>query len=341
MIADQLLAAPQHAHVARAQKTEPGLELGLERVLADGEPVVPDPQEGEIVGDQPFEELNGFGDLVDRQLRRISLERRHDLADARQHWAPILHAEPDIGERAFERRDDVAARAVVVDASHMDMDEAFARRARHVPAADKQAVGVAGHEKDRMHHQPDIETALGKLAQHGVDQERHVVIEDLEDRDVLEPLRPAGRALLEADLRGAGLAPRQERPRRLRQCGDLGRRVAQDVLRHGATEQRGHEVLRHIGAMLARERRGRLDQGLRGGLVPRTANCIDRHGFARLRRRAIPACRPVSFLIHLVTPQVLERKCFPSAMPRRAGRPRSFKELNQARKPTWMAATLR
>ena len=34
-----------------------------------------------------------------------------------------------------------------------------------------------------MRDQPDVETALGQFAHHRIDQERHVVVDDLDHRD--------------------------------------------------------------------------------------------------------------------------------------------------------------
>ena len=46
--------------------------VGLERLAV--EHIIAHAEEGEIVGRQPLQELDRFGDLVDRQRRRIVLE---------------------------------------------------------------------------------------------------------------------------------------------------------------------------------------------------------------------------------------------------------------------------
>ena len=60
---ERLVPALHDAHVARAQDAEPALEHRLERGLAGREGVVADAEEGEVVGDQPFQELDRLGDL--------------------------------------------------------------------------------------------------------------------------------------------------------------------------------------------------------------------------------------------------------------------------------------
>ena len=98
-------------HLAPAQDTEPAGENRLQRGLAGGEGVVANAEEGEIVRDQPFQELDGLGDLGDRRRRRIGLEPGNLGGDARGHLAPILDAGPDIGEHPLDRRDDLGAPA--------------------------------------------------------------------------------------------------------------------------------------------------------------------------------------------------------------------------------------
>ncbi len=59
-------------------------------------------------------------------------------------------------------------------------------RAPVVGRADRdQSVAVALHAEHRMRHQLHVEPALGELAHHRIDQERHVVVDDLDHRDRL------------------------------------------------------------------------------------------------------------------------------------------------------------
>ena len=69
---EQLVAALEHAQFARAHDAERAVEIRLQRLAVDI--VIAHAEEGEIVGQQPLQELDRLGDFIDRQRRRIGLE---------------------------------------------------------------------------------------------------------------------------------------------------------------------------------------------------------------------------------------------------------------------------
>ncbi len=91
---DQFVAAAQYPHLGGAQDAESGLEdrLVILVLVVASQRVFAHAEEGEIVGDQPFEELGRLGDFLDGQRRRIVLDLGDHLADARHHRPPVLHA---------------------------------------------------------------------------------------------------------------------------------------------------------------------------------------------------------------------------------------------------------
>ena len=205
----------------RAHDAERAVEIGLQRVAVEG--VVAHAEEGEIVGQQPLQELDRLGDLVDRQRRRIGLEIGDDAVDALEHGAPVLHRQPHFAEHARERAHDLGARGLVLDRLDMDMDEAFARAAGGVGGAERDELcAVAPHAEDRMRHQLHVEPALGELAHHRIDQERHVVVDDLDHRDRLALARLFQRHGLAADFRRARLPVFEKIERPLGQLGEIG-----------------------------------------------------------------------------------------------------------------------
>ena len=231
-------------HPAHAHDAEPALEDRLERVGARRELVIADAQEGEIVGDQPFQELDRLGDLADRQRRRIGLELGDQLGDPRRHRTPVLHGDAHVGEHVRDGAHDLGAARLLVDALDVDLDEALAQRSAGGGAraleAGQTAGAVALDGEHRMHDQADLHAMLGELGEHRIDQERHVVVDDLEDRGGLEPLVDGGDGgRVEAHLGDAGLAVREKRPGSGRELGELARVVAHEVLGHRAREQRG------------------------------------------------------------------------------------------------------
>ena len=230
---EQLVAALEHAQFARAHDAERAVEIGLQRLAVEG--VIAHAEEGEIVGQQPLQELDRLGDLVHRQRRRIGLEIGDDAVGALEHGAPVLHRQPHFAEHACERAHDVGARGLVRDRLEMDMDEALARAAGGVGRAERdKSCAVAPHAEHRMRHQLHIEPALGDLAHHRVDQERHVVVDDLDHRDRLALARFFQRHGFAADFRRARLPVFEKIERPLGQFGEIGGRVAQHVLRHRA-----------------------------------------------------------------------------------------------------------
>ena len=120
---------------------------------------------------------------------------------------------------------------------------------------DQPARGITLDDENRMHEQTDIEAALIDLAEHGIDQKRHVVVDDLEHR-------AAGLAgkRLEADLGGAGRPFLQERPGALRDAGKFGRGVALEILRHREPEQFGKKIVGDIAPALRQHRASFADQ---------------------------------------------------------------------------------
>ena len=110
------------------------------------------------------------------------------LADAAEHRPPVLHARRTSASTCSSACTISARRAASSTRVDVDVDEALARLVLVVarPSAGG-AVELAGlvalDRQDRMHDQPHGEAALGQFAHHRIDQERHVVVDDLDHRD--------------------------------------------------------------------------------------------------------------------------------------------------------------
>ena len=117
------------------------------------------------------------------------------------------------------------------------------------------AVGIADHRNDRVGDEQNLDTSLGELAQHGIDQERHVIVDDLQHQDRPQMLACGGKRL-EPDLRRARLALGQEPPGRLRQRRHLAGVVANHVLRDGQAEERLREGLGRTSSLGLKHRPG-------------------------------------------------------------------------------------
>ena len=132
---EQLVAALEHAQFGRAHDAKRAVGIGLQRIAVEG--VIAHAKEGEIVGQQPLQKLNRFGDFIDGQRRRIGFQIGYQAVDALQHGAPILHGQPHFAEYDRERAHDIGARGLVRDRLEMDMDEALARAAGGVGSAER------------------------------------------------------------------------------------------------------------------------------------------------------------------------------------------------------------
>ena len=68
----------------------------------------------------------------------------------------------------------------------MNVDETLAFGGGRIGCAERdQLAAIAPHAEHRMRHQPHIEPVIGEVAHHRIDQERHVVVDDLDHRDRL------------------------------------------------------------------------------------------------------------------------------------------------------------
>ena len=133
---------------------------------------------------------------------------------------------------------------------------------------EQDAALIALDGEHRMHDQADLDPPLVELGEHRIEQERHVVVDDLEHRDRLDALRAkrTGRRF-QADLRDAGLAVEQERPGFLGQGGELARLVDDEILGRGTGEQARRKARGHVVAQAGEDRAHLLDEPLRGALL--------------------------------------------------------------------------
>ncbi len=145
--------------------------------------------EGEMVADQPFEELARVGggggidpgyidpaDLVDHRARGV------------EHARPVFHGRAHIGQHAHQIAPQCLALGRIADPVDLDAHPRLARRTvRGAPLGTSTICAqtpprVALHRHDRMHDQMQHRAAPVDLHRHRIDQERHVVVLDLDDR---------------------------------------------------------------------------------------------------------------------------------------------------------------
>ncbi len=239
----------------------------LELVLAVAE-------EGEVLVGEPLEQRLALGDLRLGQRWRVLLEVRDDRARPVLHGRPVLDRRPDVTEHtSYVVGEQHALVALLGQPVDLDVHPRLAhgvrvrrrRAGRHRVEGDQLPVAVTLDVERRVQYQVGVAVLARQLHGERVDQERHVVGDDLDHG--VPARRPAvlshGRRV-DADLGRAGLPFGGEVV--VRRVGAIDVDVGSVVQLLGADvavvrRQQGHEVV-------ARRRRGALAvAGHLGGLL--------------------------------------------------------------------------
>ena len=286
---DQLAAAAQDLHLRIAQDAETaaldrrqvaGLRVARELELACA-------QEGEVGLLQPLQERDGLAQHLWRKARVRQLQLLSSSLEALQHGPPIGDHDAHLGEDVGDGRHQIA-RFGLRQHAQVDGDVAFLVAVAPIPVAGSgdglQVPGlVALGLEDRVEQEAYGDAAGLQLGQNRIDEERHVVVEDLDDRafrhrtlaagrrasgakfvpsprlvgDELQGLaciggKPVGRQAFEPALAIAGVEQRSEQG---------GRRSLSQCLLHLADETacRGFDVESHLCSLPWRAKRQVVD----------------------------------------------------------------------------------
>ncbi len=139
-------------------------------------------EEGEVVVGDPFEEGARLGQLVRIDLA-CPIEIGERVLDPAEHRLPVLHRGPDIRERHFEGAPDLLQPLRIALPVDLDMHERFgALGAIGGGCGDRLdlALGIAPDRHDRVDRQMDHQAQPVERHADRIDQERHVVIDDLD-----------------------------------------------------------------------------------------------------------------------------------------------------------------
>ena len=124
-----------------------------------------------------------------------------------------------------------------------------------------------------MDDQPRRQAPLGQFGHHRIDQERHVVVDDLDHRDRFQTLASRGAGSSKRIFGAPGLRAGEKHPRLARERRELVGLVADKILRRGAPEQQRGKIGRHIAFVGAQQLCGRGEAGAGGALF--AAGTID------------------------------------------------------------------
>ena len=156
---------------------------------------------------------------------------------ARASPASRAHRRAHVGQR--RARSPVRCAAMSAASAWRSISRCISDSAAPSPTDSSLPLAFARDRDHRMHQHVHGDAALRQRHAHRVDQERHVVIDDLHDRVAgLDPI-PCAR-IEHADRRHAGAASRRERQRADRDAGPTGGRTQGEfVVRHARVEGLG------------------------------------------------------------------------------------------------------
>src|SRR6478735_2872935 len=202
----------------------PGLE-----VLSINQFVIAHSQESEIVRYQPLQECDRFRGFARGQRMWIACKLLDQAADSRQHRFPIVDRTTYFFQHLRDRCDDGVALGIILDPLDMKMDKAFAAlQLRTRAECDETTCIIAGNVDYRMGNEAHRDFSFRDIRQDGRNEEWHVVIDDLQDRDGVATVALAMRFTRQPDFWLARLSRREKRPGR----GGKGRELARVVARH-------------------------------------------------------------------------------------------------------------
>ncbi|MEY9488253.1 hypothetical protein RKD26_004047 [Streptomyces calvus] len=235
-----------------AQDAQAGAGDGAQRVVL-AQLVLAVAEEGEVVVGEPAQQLAGLLDLRRGQVggHRLVGQRLGQPGGGLAHLAPVLDGLADVGQDPQQVGGDLLEVAAVGLAVDLHMDPGLdVRVVRQVAAGrggehlDQLAGDVPADHELRVHDDVDAAALAGQLIGDGVDQERHVVGDDLDDGVAARPAVLLDGRGVHADVGGALGTALGEPVVRDGGSEDVDRVAVGEVLRGGvqvvALEEREH-----------------------------------------------------------------------------------------------------
>ena len=179
------LAATSRPPVSRRiPRLEPGTIRSASGAVDGDEVVAAVAEQREVVRGEPAQERLAFGELVRRQRRRARVELGDDAEHLVLHLLPVVDRHAHVGQHARDVGGERVEARRLGDPVDLDVDERFApshpcpRGARpvSVPSASR------SDREQRMDDEMQREAVAVDLHRHRIDEERHVVVDDLDDR---------------------------------------------------------------------------------------------------------------------------------------------------------------
>ena len=210
--------SPEDMHLGIAQNPLAGSPDRCEHLLAVLAPevVFAVAEKREVVLAHPFEKGFGFGDIPLVEAIRCGLQRRDGLMELAQNRPPVLDRQSDIVERSFEpglERARLPGRAAQID---LDVNPRFAADAGRLALVSMQTHELAArpplHDEGGMDDEMNVAPRQIEHAGDRIDEEGHVVVDDVDHRKRRAPAIRFAARLVDLDAGLAGGAALGEAP---------------------------------------------------------------------------------------------------------------------------------
>jgi hypothetical protein len=219
--------------VAQDPESRPRHSAQLVRAVDTHQVVAAVAEEREVVVGEPFEEGAPFGQLPRFDRWRPACDFGQHLSDLATHRRPVRDRDAHVGERTRDLVREGMHAGDVAHAVDLDVHERLAPGAAELASRGKPeetSARVAVHCENGMDDVVQRESASVNRHGYRIDEERHVVVDDLDDRVGALPAVLLDGGIEDPYARVAGRASRRELPVRNRRAIEvLGRALGQLV----------------------------------------------------------------------------------------------------------------
>lgn len=229
----------QNVDTGVAQDTETGAgdQAGNGLALDGTVVVVAETKECEVIVTDPFQERGDLLSFLGGQRRRCFLQRRDRLAQVGAHLAPVFNPGTNVGEDLLDsgaNRFQGFRRRLGVDFEmHERLDDGAGVARGHL---DSSAGAVAAHVDGWVDDEVGGELVALDLGAHRIDQKRHIVVDDIDDRVRRRPAVFGDAGVEYSDPDGRGGTVLDKLPQSHHRAVERFGRPREDVLGRDAIE---------------------------------------------------------------------------------------------------------
>src|SRR3954453_11254953 len=232
-----------------AQDAEAALDHRREVVLVGArfQSVAAESEKDEVALVEPLQELTRLGYFLLRHRQFGVFELGELGAELRAHGLPVGDRGANVVQDALERgahRGELRRVALLIDLDvHVRLDNRVDLRFLRRFELDALRAGVAADAHDRMQQQMNVASKARDLGADGIDEERHVVVDDLDDGVLETPAISVDGGIEEPHFGSTDVADFAELPERKRRAEERLERGVDDVVGSDEREVAPDELL--------------------------------------------------------------------------------------------------